>query len=390
MAEKKKLSVQEILAAARKQDAGKKVGGESEPAAAPPTPPSEPKQETPAPANPAAETPKSATAKPAVEKSKPAAGGRPSVAEMIAQAKANKGQGGASSEPAAAAVTEEEAAPVTLAEKPKPATKPVAAKTEPKAAAVSEAAPSSGRSTASILDAARAGKKLGPMSKAEATSAASSTAGSSASPRAPVAEMKPAKAKPSVPPMPSKPDYAKKPDAKTAATENRRSFMAILGMAVGSFLAAGFTAMAGTFGLWTLGFARFMFPNILTEPPSRFKIGLPAEYPPGKVDERFKSEFGVWVVHADYNGQPQIFALSTTCTHLGCTPNWLEAEQKFKCPCHGSGFYKDGINFEGPAPRPLERHAIAIAGDGQLEVDKSRIFQEEKGEWSSPDCFVPV
>ena len=51
---------------------------------------------------------------------------------------------------------------------------------------------------------------------------------------------------------------------------------------------------------------------------------------------------------------------------------WLDAEQKFKCPCHGSGFYKDGINFEGPAPRPLERYAIRVAEDGQLEVDKSR------------------
>ena len=33
-------------------------------------------------------------------------------------------------------------------------------------------------------------------------------------------------------------------------------------------------------------------------------------------------------------------------TALGCTPNWLEAEFKFKCPCHGSGFYISGINFE--------------------------------------------
>ncbi len=97
---------------------------------------------------------------------------------------------------------------------------------------------------------------------------------------------------------------------------------------------------------------------------------------------------GVWVVNGEYNGKPQIYALKTVCTHLGCTPNWLEAEQKFKCPCHGSGFYKDGINFEGPAPRPLERYAIRIAEDGQLEVDKSRTFQEELGQWADPDSFV--
>ena len=98
----------------------------------------------------------------------------------------------------------------------------------------------------------------------------------------------------------------------------------------------------------------------------------------------------MWIVNTEYNGQQQIFALKSVCTHLGCTPNWLEAEQKFKCPCHGSGFYKDGINFEGPAPRPLERYAISLASDGQIEVDKSRTFQEEMGQWNDPASFIPV
>jgi cytochrome b6-f complex iron-sulfur subunit len=96
------------------------------------------------------------------------------------------------------------------------------------------------------------------------------------------------------------------------------------------------------------------------------------------------------VVNSEYEGQQQIYALQTICTHLGCTPSWLEAEQKFKCPCHGSGFYKDGINFEGPAPRPLERYAIRIADDGQLEIDKSRQYQEELGQWADPESFVNV
>ena len=84
-----------------------------------------------------------------------------------------------------------------------------------------------------------------------------------------------------------------------------------------------------------------------------------------------------------------IYALSTVCTHLGCTPNWLSAENKFKCPCHGSGFYKTGINFEGPAPRPLERYRISLAEDGQILIDKSKKFQQEKGEWNNPESFLP-
>ena len=83
-----------------------------------------------------------------------------------------------------------------------------------------------------------------------------------------------------------------------------------------------------------------------------------------------------------------IYALASVCTHLGCTPSWLDGEQKFKCPCHGSGFYITGINFEGPAPRPLERVALRIAADGMLEVDKSFKFQEEKGQWEDSKSFV--
>ena len=189
--------------------------------------------------------------------------------------------------------------------------------------------------------------------------------------------------------MPPKPDYAKpKPKAaKSEATESRRGVMSIL---FGSFLGLGFSSLAATSGLWTLGFARFMYPNVRIEPPSTFKVGFPSDFPPGVVETKFKAQYGVWVVNGEYAGEQQIYALRSVCTHLGCTPNWLEAEQKFKCPCHGSGFYKDGINFEGPAPRPLERYAIRIADDGQIEIDKSKIFQEELGQWSDPACYIPV
>ena len=109
---------------------------------------------------------------------------------------------------------------------------------------------------------------------------------------------------------------------------------------------------------------------------------------PGGDEVRLASTCGS--CNYEYKGKKEIFALRTVCTHLGCTPNWLEGEQKFKCPCHGSGYYKDGVNFEGPAPRPLERFAIRIGDDGQLEVDTSKTFHEELGQWTDPSSFVPV
>ena len=157
----------------------------------------------------------------------------------------------------------------------------------------------------------------------------------------------------------------------------RRGFFSTLGL---SWLT--FTAAAAAF---TGALTRFMFPNVLYEPPMEFKVGNPVEFAVDAVDERFKATRGIWIVREAAG----FYCLSTTCTHLGCTPNWLPAEEKFKCPCHGSGFQKTGINFEGPAPRPLERYKITLAEDGQILIDKNTKFQEEKGQWTLEGAYLP-
>jgi cytochrome b6-f complex iron-sulfur subunit len=187
-------------------------------------------------------------------------------------------------------------------------------------------------------------------------------------------------AAPAKPAEPSKPVAPAKAPAKAGKT--RRSLLVTM---FATPFGIAWTAMTASLLGMTLGTVRFLFPNVLSEPPSKFKVGFPADYEDGKVIDRFKDQ-GTWVVRH----QGIIYALSTTCTHLGCTPNWLEGERKFKCPCHGSGFHITGVNFEGPAPRPLERWAISLADDGQLLVDKGRKFQKELGQWENPDSFIPV
>ena len=176
---------------------------------------------------------------------------------------------------------------------------------------------------------------------------------------------------------------------RAAPDKTRRGLLvAMFGTAMG----LGFTALGAAAGLWTAATARFMMNNVPTEPPNKFKVGFPKDYPDGYVETKYRQKHRVWVVNGEYRGRRQIYALSTVCTHLGCITLWQGqgSEQKFKCPCHGSGFHKDGINFEGPAPRPLERYAIRIADDGQLEIDRSRVFQEELGQWRDPACYVSV
>ena len=165
----------------------------------------------------------------------------------------------------------------------------------------------------------------------------------------------------------------------TSPLLTRRAWM---GLAWGAFSAASAAALAAT--------GRFMFPNVLNEPPQQFKAGFPNDYGMG-VDERFKEKFGVWIVRTpdDIVARASgFYVLIVTCTHLGCTPNYLAAESKFKCPCHGSGFRTTGINFEGPAPRPLERARVVLADDGQILVDKSKHYQRELGQWSDPEAFL--
>jgi cytochrome b6-f complex iron-sulfur subunit len=187
---------------------------------------------------------------------------------------------------------------------------------------------------------------------------------------------------PNQPPAPTPPPAAAAAPVKPAAIDpnkmDRRGFLSWFGIAWLSFAAATTGALSIVL--------RYLFPNVVFEPPTSFKAGLPSDYEVGVVDERWKEKFGVWMVRTAEG----IYALSTICTHLGCTPNWLGNENKFKCPCHGSGFYKTGINFEGPAPRPLERLRISLAEDGQILVDKSKKFQQEKGEWNNPESFLTI
>ncbi len=193
-----------------------------------------------------------------------------------------------------------------------------------------------------------------------------------------MADEKDAPAQPPVPAAPA-PAVAAAAPAKADDGVSRRNFMKWT-------LPLGWTAFSAACASSLIASARSLFPNVLFEPPQSFKAGFPGEYNVGEVDTRWKDAFGVWIVR----NPDGFYALIAVCTHLGCSPNWLPAENKFKCPCHGSGFYPTGVNFEGPAPRPLERARVLLADDGQILIDKSVKFQYEKGEWEQAEAFLKV
>ena len=420
----KRLSVKEMLEAARQGGPAKPA--EAEASAAPAETPDSPAVEptAPAPAAAAAAAPQPA---PAANVPSPASLGRPlTLKEKLAAARAGGSTPPAAAKPVAAAaeeaaasvadeVSEEPAAAAPAVPAPAPSVgrpltlkeKLAAARVGGNAPAASAAKPAAGKpagaTAASAPSKTAATRTLPPLDKitdpkdlAEAlrqsgAKRAKESAANAASKAAEAAGATPAKAataakaavqketKPqSVLPKPSK-------AAAGVAVTTRRAF------AVGpiAWIILGWASFVGGITLFSAMMGRFMFPNVLAEPPSTVKVGLPSNFEPEEVNERFKAEWGFWIVRSTrFNGEDIVYALQSVCTHLGCPPNWLGGEQKFKCPCHGSGFYISGVNFEGPAPRPLERFKVTLADDGQMVVDKSQKYQQELGQWSEPESYI--
>ena len=137
-----------------------------------------------------------------------------------------------------------------------------------------------------------------------------------------------------------------------------------------------------------LMFLRFFLPRSILEPPSTFRIGSASDYALG-VDTKWQQQYRIWVTKTS----DRLFVIYARCTHLGCTPDWKASENKFKCPCHGSGYDSEGINFEGPAPRPMDRAHVELDAEGQIVVDISRLFEWPKGEtneFDEPGAYIAL
>src|SRR5262245_45054331 len=89
----------------------------------------------------------------------------------------------------------------------------------------------------------------------------------------------------------AKPAAPKAPAAAAPAEVTRRGFF--------SWAAVGWVGFSVAIGGCLAALNRFLFPNVLFEPPTRFKVGRPDDFPSGVVDERFKETRGVWVVNQD-------------------------------------------------------------------------------------------
>lgn len=172
---------------------------------------------------------------------------------------------------------------------------------------------------------------------------------------------------------------------------NRRKIVWLIvgGLAVGTGIGALAAVPVGV-----LFFLRRRLPKVIYEPSSVFRVGSPTDFSIG-VDTRFLKSHRVCVVrNAD-----RLYVLYARCTHVGCTPDWVASDNKFRCPCHesrfcmGSAFDGDGINCAGPAPRPLDRVHVEIDEDGKVIANPSNLYQWPRGQRSQFDdagAYIPL
>jgi len=307
------------------------------------------------------------------------------------------------------------APPAQAAAPATPAAAPTAAAAPPAAATTAPAAPVQKLSASRFASENAYRKKMGmPLLTPEeaglvpAEGAAAPAAPAAAAPAAPGA------AKPAAPAAP-RPAAATQPPPSAAATVARgvdaNRYVGTPAVGTSKAAAAGGLASPGPRNLeidrtrrrlvwsaivaflaaWLLAFFRFFLPRTLFEPSTVFKVGYPSDYAIG-VDTKWQAQYRIWVDRTP----DRLFVIYARCTHLGCTPDWKPAENKFKCPCHGSGYDSEGVNFEGPAPRPMDRAHIELDPTGQIVVDTSRLFQWPKGvpyetsDFNKPNSFLSV
>ena len=144
-------------------------------------------------------------------------------------------------------------------------------------------------------------------------------------------------------------------DLRVPLDDEERSRRAFLGIVTGG----AFAAAAGGTAVTAI---RFLWPEVLFEQETRFKLARPDTIAVGTV--LALPEQKAYVVRNDAG----FFAMTAVCTHLGCLTQYEKDQNRIFCPCHGSRYDTAGRVTNGPAPKALPRLALTVE-DGTLVLD---------------------
>jgi Rieske Fe-S protein len=186
------------------------------------------------------------------------------------------------------------------------------------------------------------------------------------------------------------------PGAFEGETVTRRRFMTGTAHTAGAIAASAFALPALGFAIgpifkssphhWEAVGPESMFsdknyvPVVLTLAPSIGEAGKTTVYV-----RKFNPEIDT----DPYDRETPYIAISSRCAHLGCPVRWVDAAERFICPCHGGVYDLLGRRVGGPPVRPLDRFYTRVSGEN-VEVGPRFSVNSELRRFSPRDPGEPL
>jgi Rieske Fe-S protein len=186
------------------------------------------------------------------------------------------------------------------------------------------------------------------------------------------------------------------PGAFEGETVTRRRFMTVSSQAAGGIAAASFALPALGFAIgpifkeaphtWESVGPTDMFsennyiPTVITLTPGIGEAGKTTVY----VRRRNAT------IDVDKTDRDTLYiAISSRCAHLGCPVRWVDAAERFICPCHGGVYDLLGRPVGGPPVRPLDRFYTRVIGN-QVQLGPRFSVDKELRPFSPRDPGQPL
>jgi menaquinol-cytochrome c reductase iron-sulfur subunit len=186
------------------------------------------------------------------------------------------------------------------------------------------------------------------------------------------------------------------PGAFEGETITRRRFMTGTANAAGAIAAGAFTLPALGFALgpifkqaphrWeTVGtvnsFSEFNYtPVVMTLTPGIGEAGKTTVY---------MRKFNPAIDTDPPDRNSKFIAISSRCAHVGCPVRWVDAAERFICPCHGGVYDLLGRRVGGPPVRPLDRFYTRVVGE-DVQVGPRFSVNSELQRFSPRDPGEPL
>ena len=170
-------------------------------------------------------------------------------------------------------------------------------------------------------------------------------------------------------PAPGAPSAASSNEPNACLRADRRHVLRSIGFWLG-------VAATGEFAALTLAFLRSRRPRPANATERIVVAGPVGRFAPGSVTAFRQGPF--YLVRLEDGG---FLALSSHCTHLGCSVPWLADQGRFVCPCHASAFDLRGRVLSPPAPRPLDVYPVVIENN-VVRVDTAASIERKSFEAS--------